>query len=235
MTTNVAIKIKNSLLSEVNNDRFESKLEQPLAEFVERPKLLNQVDEVWGWNQLSDTEHSEFLEMEAYASHIGQFIHKHGKLSELREELPKLKLLEWISIEDGKKIPVNVKLHHTPEQLMAIHEDLSGLHRKYEQKVNYYKAKVKNLVNNENARIGKVNADLLGEYQKLKNKADEVYQVKMDEYRTLHEKELHEFNAEQQKKLVGVAALRISVDKRFQPIIDSILKTIEVDTVEAEA
>ena len=111
------------------------------------------VDEDWGWSQLSDSEMNEFWEAEAYASHIGQFIHKNGKLDTLRNELTTLKSLEWITVKDGEKTPIQVVKHHSREQLFDIHSELSELHRTYEQKVNYFKAKVKNLTSSENARL----------------------------------------------------------------------------------
>ncbi len=54
--------------------------------------------------------------------------------------------LEFMEIETGKKTPLKVTIHHTPEQLLEIHEELAALHRGYEQKVNYFKSKVKAFV-----------------------------------------------------------------------------------------
>jgi hypothetical protein len=116
------------------------------------------VNEKWGWDQLTVAEYNEFLEAEAFAAHIGQFIHKGGKLDQLRAELPTIKTLEFMEIETGKKTPMTISVHHKADDLMELHEELAGLHRGYEQKVNYFKAKVKNAVTAENARIAKENA-----------------------------------------------------------------------------
>ena len=48
-----------------------------------------------------------------------------------------------MEIEVGKKTPMKVEVHHTSAQLLAIHEELANSHREYEQKVNYFKSKVK--------------------------------------------------------------------------------------------
>jgi hypothetical protein len=96
-------------------DEFEYDVDAP-----ERPKTfkkdyLYSIDEPWGWDQLTTAEYNEYLEAEAYASHIGQFIHKGGKLDRLRAELPTIKTLEFMEIEVGKKTPMKVSIHHTPQ------------------------------------------------------------------------------------------------------------------------
>jgi hypothetical protein len=48
-----------------------------------------------------------------------------------------------MNIKDGEKTPVEIKIHHNSEDLLKIHEELAALHRQYEQRVNYFKAKVK--------------------------------------------------------------------------------------------
>jgi hypothetical protein len=91
-------------------------------------RLLDYKDEVneeWGWQQLTSSEYNEYLEAEAFAAHYGQFIHKGGKLDRLRNELPKLKTLEWIEVEKDKKTPMNVEIHHTIDELGELHKNLS--------------------------------------------------------------------------------------------------------------
>jgi hypothetical protein len=220
------IKMKDTLLKEEKTKKFNSPLlypDYPSLNEVEEKEL---VDESWGWGQLSVIELNEYYEAEAYASHIGQFIHKNSVLDKLRKELPTLKTLEWITVKDGEKTPLKVKIHHTQEQLLGIHNELASLHRKYEQKVNYYKAKVKNLVTQENAHIAKENAD---EY----NRINAINKILLDEYQNnvkdidaqnLKLKQV--FEQERQGNIKNIASLRINVDSRFQSVIDLFLKDL---------
>lgn len=185
------------------------------------------VDEQWGWNQLSANEYNEYLEAEAFASHIGQFIHKGGKLDQLREELPKLKTLEWIEIETGKKTPLKVSIHHNPAQLLQLHEELAALHRQYEQRVNYFKAMVKNLVTQENARIAKENA--IGQ-EAVNHENSVAYEEYLKEHRIWSDAAkvaTSKFEEARQKKIAEIAAMRIQVPARFQPVIDEFLPKLD--------
>jgi hypothetical protein len=169
---------------------------------------------------LSDAEYSEYLQVEAMASHLGQFIHKNGKLSQLRKELPNIPSIEWFEVEQGKKTPVKVTKHHLAPILMDVHEEIAENHRKYEQRVNYYKAKVKNLVSDENARIQKLNADKAAEFLKLEKELNEKYQLAQDAYNGEVLRLTMEFNSQRELDIKAAAALRINVDPRFQHVID---------------
>lgn len=221
------IKRKEELLKEVQAEPFTTELVAPEKPDFLRPELAKQVDEYWGWKQLTEAEYNEYLEVEAYASHIGQFIHKNSVLDRLRKELPTIQELEWEHIEDGRKTPVIVKPHHTSEDLLKVHETLAMLHRQYEQRVNYYKAKVKNLVTDENARIARANADESNRVNVHNAKLQETYRAKYDEYlgQLATEQQLHEANREEVTR--QVAALRISVDARFKATIDAFLSKVE--------
>lgn len=228
-----AIKAKEEMINTIKNSKFNISefLEfnpSPEREELDKPIMIPEKDESWGWEQLSLKELSEFWEAEAYASQIGKFIHKNGKLTNLRTELPKIKTLEWITVEEGKKTPVKVAIHHTPEQLMLIHENLAEKHREYESKVNYYKAKVKNLVTLQNAAIAKENATALAKYTedydfiKTKHKGEYV------SWRSEFDKATQSFEADKAEQLKEVVTLRIVVDGRFQETINSILSSIKM-------
>lgn len=224
------IKAKDDLLNDLKKKIFKSKLKAP-----ENPDLLPYkpvalVDEYWGWDQLSATEYAEFLEQEAYAAHIGQFIHKDSILDKLRDELPRIKALDWVDIKAGEKTPVKVEAHHTPEQLLKYHEELAVIHRTHEQRVNYFKAKVKNLVTEENARISKENAIQQAEINKKNEQIRLEYTNKYLTYSEALKVEKEEFETTRQKEIQEAAALRISVDPRFQETIDMFLKTLDPET-----
>jgi len=178
------------------------------------------VNENWGWEQLSKEELSEYWRAEAYASHVGQFIHKNGKLDLLRNELNNIAPLDFISLEEGKKIPMVNKVHHTSDQLLKLHEELAATHREWEQKVNYYKAKVKNLTTLENARISEENARLRSEWNTRYALALDEYQVAYKKYENDHEALLQKFEENRHNLIKKIANYRIDVPKEYQSTID---------------
>jgi hypothetical protein len=200
----------------------------------ERPDFLStangtlaNVDEAWGWSQLTEKEINEYYEAEAYAAHIGQFIHEGSLLDDLRKSLPFVPAIEWINIKDNEKTPVDIHIHHNADDLMKLHEELAALHRKYEQRVNYFKAKVKNLVTAENARIAAHNHEIANEVTKqnalLQAEFDKKFVAYQDEVRKIRS----EFEIERQKRISEIAAMRIQVDPRFQDVIDMFLNQLE--------
>ena len=199
-------------------------IDAPQREILEEPDTLPTVDEQWGWDQLSDSEYSEYLEMESYASHIGQFIHKKGKLTELREELVRIPSIEWMTIKDGEKTPVIITKYHDKDKLDMMHEELSAKHREYEQRVNYYKAKVKNLVSDENARIQKENAAIWNDCNYIQGAIDSEYQTNYKSWLNNRNQWLAEKEAEREQAIKDTAQLRIVVDGRFQSVIDMFMK-----------
>jgi hypothetical protein len=216
-----AIKEKSDIIQQLESSRFDdSNLVEP-----ERPQypdlhIANSVGENWGWSQLTASEYNEYLMAEAYAAHLGQFIHKGGKLTQMRKQLADLPAIEWMNVKDGEKTPVKIQKHHTAQQLLATHEQIANEHRTYEQRVNYYKAKVKNLVSDENARIQKENADRAKAYELEEQRINEEYRAAMNTYRSQFIAENSSFNANREKAIKDAAALRISVDPRFQAVID---------------
>jgi len=203
-------------------------------EVPEKPKvfspevnMLSVVGETWGWEQLTASELNEYLEAEAYAAHIGQFIHNNGILSELRKELPTIKPIEWMVIKDGEKTPVTVKTHHDSKELLKVHEELARLHRGYEQRVNYFKAKVKNLVTIENARIANINADAQNECEIKNNTLQAEYETAIKQYNEKLKTIRTEFEKERQTRIKEIAAMRIEIDARFQDTIDVFLTEVK--------
>lgn len=220
------IKAKDTMLKALTHMQYETVNKYPDYPVLEQYTNLPFVSEAWGWEQLSLADYNEFLEAEAMAAHIGQFIHKDSKLDTLRKELSTIKTLEWITINDGQKTPLNITVHHTSEQLLAIHNELAALHRSYEQKVNYFKAEVKNAVTAENARIAKVNSDALGKINNANNVLLNDYKVAVAAYETAEREAVAIFEEKRQKDIGKASQLRIVVDARFKETIDSYLKQI---------
>ena len=221
------IKAKASLLDEIKKSKADiSPVPVPESPKMDYVTKTPEVNEEFGWSQLSVSELSEYIEAEAYASHVGQFIHKGSQLEFLRNELPTVPPIEWMTIKDGEKTVVNIEKHHTSEQLLAVHEELAGLHRQYEQKVNYFKAKVKNLTTEENARIAKINADAQNEVEKTNKDKQMTYDTAIKSYNEKVRSIQAEFEKERQENIKEVAGMRINIDTRFQPTIDFFLSKL---------
>ena len=220
-------KAKVEMLVEAKTARPDlSNIIQPKAPEYARAEVLPEVGDNYGWAQLTVSELGEYWEAEAYASHIGQFIHKGSTLDALRTELPGLPAIEWMTIKDGVKSPVEIKVHHESEVLLKLHEDLAALHRGYEQKVNYFKAKVNNLITAENARIANVNADAEAEAEKTNDGLRTEYQLAVKKVSAEMQSIKVEFEKERQAKIKTAAALRIDVNPRFQEVVDTFLKQL---------
>jgi hypothetical protein len=224
------IKAKDALINDIRKERFTTSLVAP-----EQPEYISfesqdLVGEEWGWDQLSQAEYAEYLEQEAFASHIGQFIHKNGTLDNLRKELPNIRILDFIEMEVGKKTPVEIFVHHSSEQLLSYHEKLAALHRTYEQRVNYFKAKVKNLVTVENARISKENAVKGAEVNLANQKLRQEYSDLMSTHQEAVKVEYENFEADRQARIQQASSLRISIDPRFQDTIDKFLKNLDPES-----
>jgi len=223
------IKAKDDIIQSIKNEKFDysniiPEPEHPETHFL-KPKPL--VDESWGWEQLSSGDYNMFLEAEAYAAHIGQFIHKGGTLDKLRTEIPTIKTLEFMEIEVGKKSPMLVEIHHTSEQLLKIHEELSSLHRGYEQKVNYFKSKIKNLVTSQNSYISQENAMQQSEINEKNKIILEDYSRTYKLWLADAQKATHDFESKRQKRIEEAILLKIDVDILFQPVVDIFLKQLE--------
>lgn len=186
-------------------------------------KTLSEVDEEFGYEKLTAAELNEFKEAEAFAAHIGKFIHEEGRLTLLRKQLPEIPAVEWMEVKAGEKSPITITVHHTSEQLSAMHEELAKCHREYEQKVNYFKAKAKNLATLENARIAKVNGDALSEAAKVNNELIADYRAAEKVYNEQVKVLEGEFEQTRQDEIKRIAALKIDIDPRFQKVIDFFL------------
>ena len=220
------IKAKDALLNQARQQSAD------LSDVIypEKPKFtdptegsLGQVNENWGWEQLTAAELNEYLEAEAFAAHIGQFIHKDGILTGLRNELPHIPAIEWMVIKDGVKTPIEITKHHDAAELLKIHNNLAAAHREYEQRVNYFKAKVKNLVTKENARIAKHNADLQNAAEKTNNDLQATYETALKKANEQANDIRVEFEKTRQAKIAEIASMRIGIDPRFQEVVDEFL------------
>ena len=221
------IKAKDELINKIKYEVYNYDVDPPV-----RPKTISEtvpsaIDEDFGWDTLSTAEYNEYLEAEAYASHIGQFIHKGGKLDKLIAELPTIKTLEFMEIEVGKKTPMKVSIHHTAEQLLSVHEQLAALHRGFEQRVNYFKSKVKNATTSENARIQKERGIIQARVNNENAEAANNYKLAYDKWSGEERQAQHEFEEKRQARIQDAVNLKIEVAERFQDVVNEFLNQLK--------
>jgi hypothetical protein len=221
------IKAKDELIKDIQTERFNYEVEAPKRPETISEILPNEVDGDFGLDQMTATEYNEYLEAEAYASHIGQFIHKKGTLDRLRAELPTIKTLEFMEIEVGKKTPLKVSVHHTAEQLLAIHEELAALHRGYEQKVNYFKSKAKNAVTSENARVQKERGEIQARVNQQNSDLANAYKLAYEQWTADQRKAQHEFEEKRQGRIQEAVNLKIEIASRFQDVVDEFMNQLK--------
>ena len=215
------IKAKETLLTKVKTVKADlSAITVPEEVYRLYPKIISDVKEEWGWEQLTSSELEEYYTAEAFASHVGQFIHKGQKLDKLRKENMSCPSVEWLEVETGKKIPVKITLNDTSTHLNELHEELAILHKTYENKVNYFKAKVKNLVTIENSRIAKINADEINKVNTLNNIANTEYNTQYSKYQMECQQATADFEKQRGEKIKEIVDLRINIPTYFQAIID---------------
>lgn len=223
-----AVKYKDNLLETEKYKTFTTELVYPISPNFIQDILIKEVDEKWGWEQLSEKEYSEFLEFETYASHIGQYFHKGGTLDSLRKNFNSDLELSFIELKKDEKTPIKSIPNHTEKELIDLHEKLANEHRVYEQKVNYFKAKVKNLVSSKNIEISKLNSDMLAKSEVVNKKLRQEYDELLKEFSNKLSIEKLEFNKNKEIELKRISLLKFTIPSNLQPTVDKLLKDINV-------
>lgn len=190
------IKTKSEILEMIR--RYDFEFDTPPA----IPNYRENVSETDMKSYLSITDFGEFIYHEAMAAKIGQFIHKNGTLDKLRRTLNADERFETYQMKAGEHTPIVKTMNHTHDELLKYHEELSNLHREHEQKVNYYKAKLKNMANDENIKIAQENQAKARVYG--------------DEFKQWSEKR----NERQSELYALISPLRIGIPTLFQSTID---------------
>lgn len=219
-----AVKYKDNLLEIEKYNSFKTELIFPLTPNYIPTTSIKEVDEKWGWEQLSEKEYCEYLEAETYASHIGQYFHRGGVLDNLRKNYNSDLELSFIELKKDEKIPITSTPNHTEKYLIDLHENLANVHREFEQKVNYYKSKVKNLVSNKNIEISKINSDILTKAEVANKKLRQEYNELVNDYNTKLSIESLDFNKNKEIELKRISSLKIKIPTNLQPTVDKLLK-----------
>lgn len=218
-----SLNAKKVLMENIQREVFEFNEKSPVMGDLVNPVIIELVDENWAKEQLTQAEMYEYLEQEAMASHIGQFIHKNGKLDKLRDELSTFKPIDFFYIKDDEKCPIKRIKHHTPEELLSIHEELAVLHRESEKRVNFYKAEIKNKVSAENIRINELNSKAITEAEELNSITRNEFSNASKKFMSDRKAAISKFEADRTKRLNEASKLKIVVPKGLQDLVDELI------------
>lgn len=219
-----SMKRKDNLIKEENERSFVYDIPSPNQPQYETEPTLKQVDEEWGFDQLTDGEYNEYIRNEAFASHFGQFIHNKSILETLRKGAYNIPAIEWIELKKDEKTPVDILVHYKPEFYDNLYKEFSNLHRDYEKKVNYIKAKVKNLVAEENQKLQLDYKEKLQEVSERNRLLREEYNKEVTQWTTNYNLSKSTFEKEKVKKVNELSKLKIVLDQRYESLKNSLMK-----------
>ena len=111
--------------------------------------------------------------------------------------------------------------------MLAIHEELAALHRGYEQKVNYFKSKVKSTVTASNAAVQKARGDIQARVNQENLEAANAYKLAYEQWTADQRKAQHEFEEKRQGRIQEAVNLKINVAERFQDVVDEFLNQLK--------
>lgn len=198
-----AIKAKEALLKQVENDNFDISLLNEVN-YGKATSLLTE-DEVK--YSLPINELAEYLAYEAKAAHIGKKVHPNGIFEQwfnMIKNTPKVQINEI-----NKDYIVEFDQVVDEKDLYQTYFTLQKEYREAEQKVNYYKAKVKNLLNEKNQEINQKNRalqDKLSQDLEIQNSKNLALQAEINNLRG--------------QKLKEVSELKIIIPNELQKTLD---------------
>lgn len=169
------IKAKNNLIESANFDSFDIELlPQPLMY-----KLISNLSEEDIKKELPINELTEYLTYEAKASHIGKKVHPNGIFDRWFKALKDTPPLQIHS--ENKDFIISLTEIVKEEDLYSIYFNLQKEYREAEQKVNYYKAKIKNILSEKTIEINNKNSEIRKTYQQECDKINsENYKLQKD-------------------------------------------------------
>ena len=174
--------------------------EQPILE--ETPQEADMI------NGLSIADRAEYLTCEAKAAHIGKKVHSKGLIPQWKHQLAMQQPVEFIQ-------GTNAHMRIDIEQIISLKEvdelfyELQKEHREVESRLNYYKAMLHNLFNQEVARINSANAEVI-----------EAYRTKQADYRTRYEVSSKLAEAKRALLLKEISDLKVIIPDSLQETLD---------------
>ena len=201
-----AIKHKEWLLLDARTNYFDSSSVTGTKELPPFPTQKSKEWENFFRTELSIKEQAEYLAQESRASHVGGFIHN---FDTVRQKIDNFVPTSFHALSETETMTVSNTLLYNTEELYQNVEELQGIHREAEKVVNYWKAKHKEWIADQ----------------------DRAYQNTLAEYRrnvstitaennSLIQKEQSEFEKNKTSKIEEIAALRIVIPIALQHILD---------------
>jgi hypothetical protein len=237
-----AVKSKEQLINFVKNKKEVDLVEffglglpkTPSEQGVLEPKMKEVIPptEYTEWDiigEMNIAERAEYYSVEAKSAHIGKKIHNKGKISQLRDEILNFKNFRMVTYngQNGTRdYAVKRELKYNINEINDIFFYLQKKHREYEQKLNFYKADIKN-------KLATKNAEEKARYSKEYNEAKNVYENEMKEYNAAYKNFSNSYNSivneanEMQVNTINeISKWKIVVPNVFKEKIDSLLKDI---------
>lgn len=201
-----AIKYKEWLLADARTNYIDSSSIKDLKELPAYPAQKSKDWEDFFRTELNIKEQAEYLAQESRASHVGGFIHN---FDTVRQKIDNFVPTSFHTLSDTETMTVVNTLLYDTDGLYQNVEELQGIHREAEKVVNYWKAKHKEWIADQ----------------------DRAYQNTLAEYRrnvstitaennSLIQKEQSEFEKNKTSKIEEIAALRIVIPIALQHILD---------------
>lgn len=199
------IKAKSELTKQVQYDSFGLSFE----EYPDSPTLKAMPTVADIKNSLPIKELAEYLAFEAKAAHIGKKVHPDGIFEswfkQLRNTLP-------VEIHpQNKGYIVETEAVIKEEELYKIFFNLQQEYREAEQKVNYYKAKIENILNEEIQKVNAENRAMLSAYQEAIRKVEANNKIISSK-----------IESERSKKLNELSQLKVIIPNELQSVLDTV-------------
>ncbi len=164
-------------------------------------------------------ELAEYWSLEAKAAHIGKRIHKGGVVSNIREEILANKdSVTTFTVMDGKHYPIQFSKVYDFNNITETFDKLQKLHREFESKLNFYKAKIQN-------GMSELDAKRQGEFKSVQESANLKYNTEIIDYnnavRNYNESVAVQNAANEEaraNKLREVSAWKIAIPDELLPI-----------------
>jgi len=149
--------------------------------------------------EMSIADRAEYLRCESIAAHLGKKLHSRGLITIIRKQIQKFIPTRFHSLNNGngvKDFPVLRKKLYEIDEFEKIFFSLQEEHRSAEQKLNWFKANIKNEVTLRNAAITA--------------KEKEKYQDEIDQYNIA----IRNWNDEKSKHDQKITILKSSAEER---------------------
>jgi hypothetical protein len=161
-----SIKAKNNLLEFYRTCDASEFLEgeETIPEFNEVAPARILPPRILAWTEndaigeLSVAERAEYYSLEAYAAHIGKYIHTGGVFSNVKNDLaggPVIGFHKIVQNGQPTDIPMYSDANFNESEVNKEYFELQAKHREYESKLNSYKARLQNQVTEKNAEFQK--------------------------------------------------------------------------------